>query len=257
MRSSILMVAMLLSLGGCGGGSLSDAGTPIICPTCPPPNSAAGPPGTVEGYWRGSGGGYDFGAVVLGDGSTFTAYSRGGVIEGLMVGKTSASNETFAGSVTDFNGARLLVTSGTLQGTYSTGGTMSATASLGSLNIPFTATYDPSYDTPIDLASLAGAWSGSAASKGGITTGNLTVSTSGTFTGSTPFCTVSGSLGPAQPGKNPLAVVAAFSGSSCPLAGRTVTGLGIVAEVSGVKQMMAAGVLADGTDGFFSLLTKR
>lgn len=258
-------------LVGCGGGG--DAGAQLLCATCTPEaptiNVATTPAatdgggtatpaaGTVEGYWTGTSGPYEFGSVVLADGQTYVVYTRGGVVEGLMVGKTTADAVQFSASVVDFNAPLRAITPGTLAGQYTPSATMTATAKLGSTLRSFSARFDATYNTAVDLAGLAGTWSGTGASKDGFTAGSLQIGADGAFSGSTPLCGFVGSLAPYSTGKHPLKTTTTFSGARCPLAGKTVVGIAVVSEASGRRQLLTTGIAADQSDGFFGLLTKQ
>lgn len=220
-------------------------------------SASSSTPGSVEGYWLGSSGAYEFGAVVLPNGATYVAYKRGGVVEGVMIGKTSANSSQFAGSVVDFNAPARAVTSATLAGDYARSSTMSASARIGSTTRAFTASFDPTYLTEVDLSTIAGTWTGTGASKDGFTSGRLQIAADGTFSGCTPLCGVTGTLSPIAAGKHPLLTVSQFSGGSCPLAGMTITGIAVVSEASGRRQMLTTGIAADQSDGFFGLLTRQ
>lgn len=258
-----LLIAAALS--ACGGGDPADAGARLICPTCPADAAASGGAGSaggtgsgsIEGYWTGTSAPYDFGAVVLPDGQTYVVYTRLGVVEGLMVGKTGASASEFTGSITDFNATLRTVTGGILTGQYVASSTLTATALIGSTERSFSAKFDSTYLTAVDLTSLAGSWSGTGASRDGFTTGTLQIAADGTFSGSTPLCTVFGQLEPVTAGKHPLRTTATFSGARCPLAGKTVVGVAVVSEASGRRQILTAGIAADQSDGFFGLLAKQ
>lgn len=254
----IAAVAAAILIAGCGGGSAEDAGTPLICPTCPPPAPSGGnAPGSVEGYWIGTSGPYEFGAVVLPDGMTYVAYTRAGVVEGIMVGKTSADSQNFAGSVVDYNAPARAVTPTSISGTYARGASMTASAQVGSTTRSFTAAFDQTYSSAVDLAGLAGTWSGTGASRDGFTAGTLQLDAQGNFSGSTPLCSFTGKLTPVVAGKHPLRTTASFSGGRCPLAGVTIVGVAIVSEAGGRRQILTTGIAADQSDGFFGLLTKR
>lgn len=255
-------------LFGCGGGDQADAGTRLLCATCttstestPAPSPVVSGPGAggsagLEGYWNGSSGGYTFSVLTLSDGSAFTAYLRGGAIEGVMLGSVAAANGTFSGSLTDYNGRLLSVTPGSISGTYAERSSMSGVARVGSLTYSFTAAYDPTYDTPVDMAQLAGTWTGTSGSRDGVTTTRFTIDQGGGISGATPFCAGAGTLTPVSAGKHPLRITLNFSGASCPLAGRAVTGLAIAAQSGGAWALVAAGVLPDGSDGFFAVASK-
>lgn len=133
---------------------------------------------------------------------------------------------------------------------------LEVTPALGSYQQP-TASYDQTYLTEVDLRTLAGTWAGTGASKDGFTGGQLQIAVDGTFSGSTPLCSVVGSLKPVKAGKHPLETVASFSGAACPLGGMTITGIAVVSEASGRRQILTVGIADDQSDGFFGLLARQ
>lgn len=257
-----LLAAALLS--ACGGGDPADAGARVLCASCgasagsssPPSPPVAAQAGTAEGYWNGAAGAYVFSTVVLPGGAAFSAYSRTGLIEGVSIGAVTSSGGTLSGSLIDYNGALLTVTPGTLTGNYVARQSLTASLRVGSLAYSLQAVYDPTYDTEVDLADFAGAWSGSAGSRDGISMVNFTLGADGSIAGSTRACSFSGVATPLNPGKHPLRVDLAFDGPSCPFVGRGVTGIAVAAKSGEVRQLLVVGALADGSDGFFGLANR-
>ena len=255
-----LWIAALIT--ACGGGDPADSGVRALCANCStsprpgiqPAGSSAG--SDAEGYWTGSGGAYAFATVVLPDGSTFAAYSRSGLIEGVMIGSTTGSSGVLSGALTDYNYARLTVTPASISGSYVAKKTLSAALRVGSLAYSLQATYDPTYDSAVDLSDFAGTWVGTGGSRDGVGAVNFTIGANGTVTGSTLACTFSGTAAPVTASKHPLSVALTFAGTKCPLAGRLVSGVGIATQPGSIHQILVAGTLADRSDGFFGLATR-
>lgn len=264
----LLIAAMATALSACGGGSSEDAGSRLVCATCPVDSGTSGsgggettaPPvttaGSVEGYWEGSAGAYTFGTVILGDGTAYVVYTRSGTIEGLMFGSVSTSGASFSGALTDYNARLLSVTSGTIAGAYGTKNYLSGTAAVGSLSYQIAATYNTIYDTEADLAEFAGSWTGTAGSADGVSRVTLQIAADGRITASTDYCNAIGTATPAKAGKHPLRITISFSGLACPLAGREVSGVAIVSQAGARKQLVAAGLLPDRSDGFFAVASR-
>ena len=268
-----LTMAAGVALSACGGGSQEDAGRPFICQTCDfntgsaggsgspagnTPTPSTGTPGTgsgaLEGYWTGPAGPYEFGAVALPDGALYVAYTRAGVLYGVIAGTASSSAGAFTAAVTDFNAPLAAITAGTASGTYTGQGNLSATVKIGSATTyAFDAAYDGSYDTAANLAQFAGVWTGTSGSRSGATTATASLGADGTFTGATPFCAFSGTAAPYSAGKHPLRINVRFNGVSCPLAGKTATGVAVVRQIAGIQQLLTFGQTADRSDFFFSL----
>lgn len=253
MGPALLMAA---ALAGCGGGDDGDAGTPVLCATCPAGGGSGGNSAraTVEGYWVGSGGPYTFGTLVLENGDTYSIYLRGGSLAGVGVGRIRSNASTFSGDGTDFNFEIPAITPTTLAGTYSVKSQLQGTIGAGSRITQFSGTYDATYNTEVDLASLAGTWSGGSASRAGVATGTAVFAADGSFTARTEACTGSGSVAVRRAGKHPLAVTASFRGAKCDLDGRTLRGIAVVAADG--RSMIAVALNSDRDDGFFAALAR-
>lgn len=257
---SCLTLVAIAVLAGCGGGDDGDAGTPVLCATCPAGGGSTGGGGgssaraTVEGYWVGSGGPYRFGTLVLENGDTFSIYLRGSALAGVGVGRVNSTSSTFSGDGTDFNFEIPAITPTTLAGTYSVNSRLQGTLGAGSRITQFTGAYDATYNTEVDLATLAGTWSGGAASRSGSSAGTATFAADGSFTAQTAACTGSGSVSTRRAGKHPLAVTVSLRGATCDLAGRTLRGVAVVAADG--RSMVAMALNSARDDGFFAALSR-
>lgn len=252
-----VMLAVATMLAACGGGDDADAGTPLNCPTCQSGSSGGGSSAeraTVEGYWAGSGGPYTFGTLVLDDGTSYTIYLRGSTLAGVTVGSVTSSDGSFSGSGTDFNFELPAITAATLAGTYNVRSQLHGTIAVGSQRIDFSGAYDPTYNVEVDVASLAGRWTGGSASAGGVVSGSAVFAGDGSFTTQTAFCTGTGSVRPRRSGKHPLAVTLALTGSNCEFAGQTLRGIAVVAADG--RSMVAIALNRAGDNGAFAALER-
>ena len=259
--SKALSFAAAVALSACGGGDSADAGARVLCASCgagvgsgsPPSSPVAAQAGTAEGYWNGTAGGYAFSTVILTDGTTFAAYSRAGLIEGVSIGQVTSNAGSISGKLTDYNGPLLAVTPATVSGTYVARQSLNLSLRVGSLAYSLQAAYDPTYDTEVRLSDFAGAWSGTGGSRDGVGAVSFNIATNGAVSGATRACQFAGLAMPVVTGKHPLRVDLTFSGSGCPLAGRSVAGIAVAAQSGARQQLLVAGALADGSDGFFGL----
>lgn len=259
-------LALAAALSACGGGDPQLAGARLLCTGCTTETPSAPAPSapapsqtlraTAEGYWEGSGGPYNFATLILEDGTTYVAYARGGAIEGLMYGMISSSGSALTGSLTDFNARLSTVTAGSVSGSFTAAGRLVGTANFGSRSYALNAAYNPVYDSTADLSEFAGTWSGSAGSKDGIGQATFQVAADGRFSAATGTCTATGTAAPLKAGKHPLRIDASFTGATCPLAGRSVSGVAIVSRSGSRQQLQAAGLLPDHSDGFFGIATR-
>lgn len=256
-----LSFAVAVALSACGGGDPADAGTRVLCASCgagagsgtPPSPPVVAQSGSAEGYWNGIAAPYTFATVVLPDGTTYAAYIRSGLIEGVTVGRVTSSGGTITGKLTDYNGPLRAVTPATVSGTYVARQSLNLSLRAGSLAYSLQAAYDPSYDTEANLSDFAGTWSGTAVSRDGVGPFSLTLAANGDITGVAQACRFSGLAMPIARGKHPLRLDLSFSGAGCPAAGRSVSGIAVTSQSGSRQQLLVTGVLADGSDGFFGL----
>ena len=123
----------------------------------------------------------------------------------------------------------------------------------GSITYPssattFTSSYDSDYDLTPSLTDIAGIYSGSALTSGGLDPATVTFTSAGTIDGSgASGCTFSGSASPRAKG-NIYDVSVTFDGGICANGTSTVTGVAYFDAPS--KQLTTVGLNSDRTDGF-------
>jgi hypothetical protein len=241
----LLVVAFAVSACGGGGGSTPTAPTPA---------------GTAEGLWNGTtSSGRTVSGLVLDDGTYWVVYTSVGnsaVIAGLVQGNSESSNGTFSSSNgIDFNLEGLGVNSLTVSGNYTAKSTLSGTlTSASNTTITFNATYNTDYDLTPSLATIAGTYTGSAATLGGVEFVTVTISGTGAISGrSASGCTFTGTASTRAKG-NVYNVSVTFGGGVCSNGTDTVTGVGYFDAKT--KQIIAAALNSGRTNGFLAEATK-
>ena len=248
-RFSMLVFALAASamLVGCGGSgsdgdtSISTVPPPIVNPV-PPPAVTPPPLYPPEGMWVGT---TDTNRSVYGFVLNTTEYwvlyssqsnpdiiagaiqGTSTVIPGPIVGTTATGDLTSA-NAKDFNleGAGILDAS--ILASYverqSFYGTVSYTTPPSSAK--FAATYDKRWELTPTLVSLAGSFTGAAAVLGGSEPTTLTITSTGSISGSgASGCTFSGTAAPHVRG-NVFDVSITFGGGTCSNGTDTVSGIG-------------------------------
>ena len=193
----LLFCAVLAAaIAGCGsGGGGGDAPAPTPVPPPPPaPSPAPGLAGSAQGFW---GGQVDtqtnVSTVILSEGPVMQVSQANGVAT-LMIGTA-----TTTGSSVSITGRSYNLGTG-VQAPYSAAGTVvpkSALTFSSATGAPaaYTLSYSASYETPANLADVAGRWR--TTYSGGTLVLTFDVASSGAITGSnTSGCTYSGSLAP-------------------------------------------------------------
>lgn len=233
MKTRVLMpaLALTLALSACGGGGGGDDA----------------PLGTAEGIWGGTtSAGLLTALMVLETGETWGIYA-GPATAGLLYGRTSTNNDQVSGSVTDFN----LLTAATLPtsyaGTYVPRRFMNLTISPSGATLA--ATYDASYDIPVNMLNVAGQYVTELVTAQGLDeTANLQVDSSGNVvvTMTQVGCSAAGTVTPRTSGKAILNLSLTFSGTGCLLPANTLI-TGVVQ--SGSNELAGVGLNADMTQG--------
>jgi hypothetical protein len=237
---ALVALSLLSACGGGGGGGDSPAAA------------------TAEGLWSGSGTSngtsFDVGLVILDDGTFYAVYSVGGSAVGLLQGVGATSGDAFgSASGRDFPFGGGTYTPFTLQSRFATRTSISGTAQGAGFNATFNAVYDASYDAPVNLADVAGAYSGSAGTLSGASGVSLVVAVDGSFSGiSAEGCRVNGRFAPRAADKAVLNMSLTFDAPTCGT-GASVTG---VAGRSGSRGLTFAATLPDRSDAFYGLVTK-
>jgi hypothetical protein len=241
----LLVVAFAVSACGGGGGSTPTAPTPA---------------GTAEGLWNGTtSSGRTATGLFLDDGTYWVVYSSVGnsaVIAGAAQGNGTSSNGTFSSSNgIDFNLEGLGVNGFTLTGSYTAKSKLNGTITYASnTTYTFNATYNTDYDLTPSLATIAGTYTGSAATLGGVEFATVTISGTGAISGrSASGCTFTGTASTRAKG-NVYNVSVTFGGGVCSNGTDTVTGVGYFDAKT--KQIIAAALNSGRTNGFLAEATK-
>ena len=250
---SMLVFALAASamLVGCGGGG-SDGDTsvstvpPAVVDPVPPPVVDPVPPPTVtyppEGMWVGT---TDSNRFVYGFVLSTTEYwiiyskeSDPGIIAGSIQGTstvipgpivgTSATGDLTSSNAKDFSLEGAVILDASILASYvektSFDGTITYTTPPSSAR--FTATYDKRWELTPTLDSLAGSFTGAAAVLGGSEPTTLTITSTGSISGSgASGCTFSGTAAPHVRG-NVFDVSITFGGGTCSNGTDTVSGIG-------------------------------
>jgi hypothetical protein len=246
-----LLAASILLAGaaaGCGG-SGSDGGNDAPTAT------------TAEGLWNGTtNSGRTTVGLVLDDGEYWVIYTLVGnnaVIAGAVQGDGESRNGSFTSSNgRDFNFEGVGVNDLTVDASYVMKQSFSGSLKYKTSGTQFTfaGTYDAAYELTPSLSSVAGSYTGSALTSGGVEFATTTISSSGSITGSSASgCSFSGSISPRAHG-NVYNLTITFAGGVCANGSSTVTGVGYFD--AGTKQIIAAGLNGSRTDGFISVGTK-
>ncbi len=245
-KRSIFCVVSLM-LVGCGGnyGSSSNGGG----------GGGGNYTGQAQGVYSGtSSAGNSFYTIVLPNDKFYGIYgtltSSGLLIAGLITGQGTSGSTTYTASVTDFlyTGS---VTSGSLSGSYVPGSSVNGTLTENASTATFTGTSLAAstfnYSTPASLSAISGTWTGKLLD--GMTT-TVTISSSGTVTGSSSGCSFSGTVAADSSNKNFFDVSLTFAGSPCAFPNQTATGVGVEYLLSdGVTHQLLAAVTSGTTFG--------
>jgi len=211
---------------------------------------------TAEGLYYGTINGVDsLAGIILDNGTFYVLYTGPGsnVVAGVGYGDITSANGLFSSSnARDFSigyGVYPLFVSGTYVPQSSLSGALAEQG--GSLS--FTATYDQSYRQPASLSTLAGSYGGSVASSQGWQSATVAINASGSFVGSAPGCSFSGTAAPRGAVKL-YNVTVHFQGGGCLFGTSTLTGIGYL-DTTG-RQLYAAAPNAGRTDGFLFIGSK-
>jgi len=241
-RLALLCVIAVLVMVGCGGGGGDGGGGS--------PNVSS----PAEGLWQGTTNtNRRIAGVVLEDGTYWLIYSPVGsstVIAGVAQGTSTSSNGSFTSSDgKDFNLEGLGINNFTVAGTYTAKSTIGGTLTYApSGTTTFTGSYDTDYDLTPSLAAIAGTYSASAATSGGIDSATVIISGTGAISGvGASGCSFTGSATPRTKG-NVYNVSVTFGGGVCANGTSTVTGVAYYDASS--KQITSAALNSGRTNGF-------
>jgi hypothetical protein len=250
--SKLMLLAVPVLVAACGGGGSNETctGGADLNKTCTPNPSKA----IAEGLWFGpvdSDTSLAAQTIVLENGQYYSIFTASGSYVWMIEGSMTASGGAFTDSATAGFSRSGGLRAGSLSGNFTAKTTLTATTSLyvepetGAQS--FNGTYNATYDTPIALADVARTWT-SAANVTPIS--SITIgadgAVSGTSTGTLGTCAFSGSFKPRSTGKHILDGTLGFSGTTCPLANKSMSVESTV--VNG--QMTVVGVTAQRDQSF-------
>jgi hypothetical protein len=241
-RGSYALLAVALAVSACGDDQQNATGTP-------------------EGLWHGASGfGRSLNGLVLDDGTFWFTYSLAGnasVLAGFFQGSSHFGVSNF--STWNNVDVNFLGTGVSNDGVLFAGGYAEQAALSGVLDFrqqlpdTFNANYDSNYALTPALAAIAGDYSGSSATPGGVEFSAATISLAGTILGSSASgCTYTGAAVPRAQG-NVYNISVTFGGGVCFNGSRTLSG---VAYLDG-NVLTAMTLNGDRTNGFLLELTKQ
>lgn len=160
-----------------------------------------------------------------------TVHGNQFLLDGMLVGQGAMNGSGVTASVTDFpyTGA---AKSGTFSATDFTGAGMNGTLTENGTATTFTAAsvlgsiwdYGTTFATPASLSSISGTWTGTLLD--GMST-TVTVSSTGSVTGSSSGCSFTGTIAPDSSKTNFFDVSLTFGGSPCASPNQTATGIAV------------------------------
>jgi hypothetical protein len=240
-KNALIFCAVSLMLVGCGGYSSSSS------------NSGGGGvnyTGQAQGVYSGTASsGFSFTTIVLPNDKFYTIYGTvsGNVLtlNGMVTGQGASGISTYSANVTDFLFTGLANT-GTINATYVPGSSVNGILTEGVTMTTFNGASLPAstfnYNTPALLSAVSGTWTGSLLN-GAPTT--VSISTSGSVTGTSQGCSFSGTVATDSSNKNFYDVSLTFGASPCTFPNQTATGIGVEYLLSdGVTHQLLAAVTA-------------
>ena len=238
----VIGTALTATLFACGGGSdggnaSTDSGTPTATQAI-----------KTAGLWSGlTGTGLVVNTLILENNEFWSVFgiSQSGF---LFVERFDQGKGTFSGSSFSGTGVEYYPYHSSLSDTFSSTiypeGSLigSATSSFGKNSFTMSP-IDSSiyvYDKAASLTEVAGNWSGNFLDG---TTGSLTITSSGTVSGTNNGCSYNGTVIPRASGKNVFDISVTFETGNCVLSTQTATGIGISYLLSSGKRQIVIGVL--------------
>lgn len=230
LRSTPILVLTLALLVGCGGGSGNNTTNNNQNNTPPPPPNS--PAGVYQGTASNTSGQSAFETIILPNNTVWALYGTisGNVflVAGVITGAGSSTSTTFTSPVTDFNFTGQIL-SGTVNATYTVGTSINGTlAEPAAANTTFTGTAIPAsdfnYNIAASIANIVGGWTGALLDG---SAANITITSTGSFTGSNQGCNFSGTITPDSSGKNFFTVSVTFGASPCTTPGASASGVAV------------------------------
>jgi hypothetical protein len=208
------------------------------------------PRNTAEGLWNGTTSSNSKTAgFVLDTGAFYFFYTVPGTnnVAGVIQGTGTSSNGSFTSSdARDFY-IGYGVFPATITATYTPQATLNGTSVEGANATGFNTAYQPQYDQPFSLAAAAGTFNGQAASSQGWQGLVVTISATGTVTGSVSGCNFAGSATP-HGSVNVADLSVTFQGGACVFGTNTLIGIAYYDSAKGTIYAVAPN--ASRTDGF-------
>lgn len=210
--------------GGSSGGGNAGGGSGV--------NSTGDGQGVYSGL---ASNGYTFSSIILPNDKLYgiygTVHGNQFLLDGMITGQGKTNSSGYTAAVTDFfyTGS---VKTGTFTASAFTGAGMDGTLVEDGTMTTFTGTsvlgsvwdYGTTFQTPASLSSISGTWTGTLLD--GITT-TITISSSGSVTGSSSGCSFTGIVAPNPSKKNFYDVSLIFGGSPCAFPNQTANGIGV------------------------------
>ena len=242
----VFVIACMTALAACGGGG--DSGSPAA------PGSGTGI-STAEGLWTGTtNNGRSATGIVLDNGSFWVLYSVQGnstVLAGAVQGTSSMAAGMFSSTdAKDANLEGLGILTARVAGSYVARQSFNGTVTYPTLgqSVTFTTTFNPAYDVTPSLATIAGAYTGTAAVVKGAETATVTIASSGLLNGvGATGCRFGGTATPRAKG-NVYDVSVTFAGGVCTNGTSTVAGVAYFDTAA--KRLYSAAVNSARTNGF-------
>ena len=226
---SVMLISCGTSYNNVGGGVGSGAGE-----TGAGGNVVAG---DVQGVYSGiaSSSGYTFWTIILPNEKLYGIYGTVNgdqiLLDGMITGQGTTNSSGYTASVTDFfhTGS---VKSGTFGASDFTGAGLDGTLAENGTVTTFTGTsvlgsvwdYGTTFQTSASLSSISGTWTGTLLD--GMTT-TVTISSSGSLTGSSSGCSFTGTIAPDSSNTNFYDVSLTFGGTPCAFPNQTANGIGV------------------------------
>lgn len=244
------LFCLAMSFSACSDGGSDTAAAPA-------PASAT----SAEGLWNGTtNSGRTIAGLVLNDGTYWFLYTLMGnpsVVAGVVQGTGISQNGSITSSDTkDFNLEGLGILNASINGSYVMKQSLSGTIVIANNggHSTFTTTYDTDYDIAPNASLLAGTYTGSTATNGGVETVTATLSAAGSISGSSlSGCAFTGSFAPRTSG-NAYDVSVTFTGGVCSNGTNTVTGVAFFDAAT--KKLYSAALNSTRTNGFVFIGTK-
>ncbi len=241
-------VSLLVACGGGGGGTAST-----------PSPQIAKAEGVYAGTLISNGTTGVFSSVILEDDTIWAIYGVAGtggstIVQGFVAASGTSTNGAYSATGKDygFTGGILNTTA---TATYTPGVSITGTVSTGGSFSGTTANVTGyTYNTPAQVSSIVGSWSGSSLF-GNATSVNIAAS--GAYSGTSGACAISGTLTPRASGKNIFNVTYANGVTGCGVPNLSAQGIGIASTLSnGKMQLIIALTTADKSIGTVAFITK-